>query len=286
MKMTNEELHAAVNHTAQTTGFSGRLIEKDYYCSLFLKHLADNAFLREHLVFKGGTLLAKGFLGFFRLSEDLDFAVSNEFCNSRSERRRVAEVLRDSVKQLISNIGIKEISPLRGFNESRQYNGIYGYTSVTGVTDTIKFEVGFRGDIMLPLVDTSLKTALVDPFSKRTALEPFVQKTLSREECFAEKARAALTRKTPAIRDLFDIGQIAKSGFSYSAEDFLDLVNRKISADSDATIDVTNSKKIFLNERVEQELIPVLRENHNFSFDDDWKILETIAHSASLQKKG
>ena len=51
---------AAVNFTAQRTGFAARLIEKDYFCSILLEYLASAS---KDLVFKGGTCLAKVYVG-------------------------------------------------------------------------------------------------------------------------------------------------------------------------------------------------------------------------------
>ena len=61
----------AVNFTAAETGFSPRLIEKDYFCTVLLQYLA----MAGVLVFKGGTCLAKVHGEFYRLSEDLDFVI-------------------------------------------------------------------------------------------------------------------------------------------------------------------------------------------------------------------
>ena len=62
----------ALNFTAAETLFPARLIEKDYFCTVVLTHLAK---ARGQLVFKGGTCLAKVHGDFYRLSEDLDFAI-------------------------------------------------------------------------------------------------------------------------------------------------------------------------------------------------------------------
>ncbi|MEA3514914.1 MAG: nucleotidyl transferase AbiEii/AbiGii toxin family protein, partial [Nanoarchaeota archaeon] len=58
------------------------LIIKDLYLSMILKrmgqHIEKNKeSIFRHLVFKGGTLLVKGYLGYYRFSEDLDFIYSN-----------------------------------------------------------------------------------------------------------------------------------------------------------------------------------------------------------------
>ncbi|MGH7430053.1 MAG: nucleotidyl transferase AbiEii/AbiGii toxin family protein, partial [Candidatus Methylomirabilaceae bacterium] len=73
----------AMNFTAAETAFAARLIEKDYYCSVLLEHLA--AVGGRHLVFKGGTCLAKVHAEFYRLSEDLDFVLPMAVDAPRSE---------------------------------------------------------------------------------------------------------------------------------------------------------------------------------------------------------
>jgi predicted nucleotidyltransferase component of viral defense system len=284
--MTRESLRLAVEYTAQITGFSPRLIEKDYYCSLVLKHLSQSESLRNHLIFKGGTLLAKGLLGFFRLSEDLDFSVSNSFCEPRKQRRELADAIKISIGELLTSIGFHEVSPLRGFNESRQYNGVFGYTSIMGTPDTIKFEVGFRGDLMTPPADTPLATLLADPFSRAPAINPIICKTLAPNEAYAEKARAALSRRTPAIRDLFDLAQIAKTGFALDDQEFIALVSRKLEADNSASCNTSTEKKSHLLKSVETDLAPVLKIKQEFDFDDAWEILENLAQLVTTARSG
>ncbi len=77
----------ALNFTAAETSFLPRLIEKDYFSTLLLKYLS----IENTLVFKGGTCLAKIHVGFYRLSEDIDFAISISVDSSRSERSRRGE---------------------------------------------------------------------------------------------------------------------------------------------------------------------------------------------------
>src|SRR6266478_6099280 len=82
----------ALTGTALETGFSERLIEKDYYCSVLLKDL--EVLFGQGLVFKGGTCLSKVHAEFFRLSEDLDFGMSVKPDTSRGDRRRTAEPIK------------------------------------------------------------------------------------------------------------------------------------------------------------------------------------------------
>ena len=131
----------AVNFTAAQTLFLPRLIEKDYYCTVLLIHLAaaDN-----RLVFKGGTCLAKVHAGFYRLSEDLDFVIPTPFEASRSVRRALAARFKKAVTQLPTMVdAFRVVEPLVGANNSTQYFAVIGYKSlINSQEDTIKIEVG------------------------------------------------------------------------------------------------------------------------------------------------
>lgn len=52
----------SIESTQGSTGFSSRLIEKDYYCSLILKLLYESS--NSQIIFKGGTSLNKIHVGF------------------------------------------------------------------------------------------------------------------------------------------------------------------------------------------------------------------------------
>src|SRR6266849_4946927 len=115
-----EPFREAINFTESNTGFSARLIEKDYYCSLALRGLAE-AF-QQGLIFKGGTCLSKVHSDFYRLSEDLDFVISMETNASRSARRTRIVPLQDllrSLPKLLPCFHVEE-PPLSGSNISRQ----------------------------------------------------------------------------------------------------------------------------------------------------------------------
>src|SRR3990167_10579369 len=102
--MNADEIKEAIEFTAQKTGFSARLIEKDYYCSLILNYLYSRTKLDDKLIFKGGTLLAKAYTDFFRLSEDLDFSVSNDISFSRTRRRQFAETMRTAITAMLGDL--------------------------------------------------------------------------------------------------------------------------------------------------------------------------------------
>ncbi|UVT19636.1 MAG: nucleotidyl transferase AbiEii/AbiGii toxin family protein [Nitrospira sp.] len=105
----------AINLTAAETAFAARLIEKDYYCSVLLEQLAIAA--GQDLVFKGGTCLAKVHGDFFRMSEDLDFAISMPVDSSRAERSRKVARLKQTIDNLPDSLGCFSITePMQGAN--------------------------------------------------------------------------------------------------------------------------------------------------------------------------
>ena len=54
-------------------------IEKDYVISWLLYGIANNPFLKEHLLFKGGAVLKKAYFPAYRYSDDLEFTFQGDF---------------------------------------------------------------------------------------------------------------------------------------------------------------------------------------------------------------
>lgn len=279
--MEIEDLKDAVEYTSQKTGFSARLIEKDYYCSLILEYLYSQTDLKNKLIFKGGTLLAKAYTDFFRLSEDLDFSVLNEISITRPKRREFASIVRLIILKMLKDLQLTEVSAFRGFNESQQYNAVFKYQSYLGFSETIKFEVGFRNDLTGPHESVKLKTLLLDAMKNKPVLAPIEGLGLSLEEAYAEKCRAALSRKDPAIRDFFDLWIAKKRGILPDTEQFFRLVKLKIEADSSAFVDTSTLKREALQKQIEHELNSVLKEEmiSSFDFSDSWAVVLRIAQT-------
>lgn len=110
-------------------------------------------------------------------------------------------------------------------------------------------------------------------------------KALAPIEAYAEKARAALSQRAPAIRDLFDLAQISSSGFVLGAQEFVALVSRKLEADSSASCNTSTEKKSQLFKMVETDLTPVLKIKQEFDFADAWKALENLAQLVTTASK-
>ncbi len=245
--------------TASETGFSQRLIEKDYYCSVLLNDLT--ALYGQGLVFKGGTCLSKVHAGFFRLSEDLDFAVSVKPDAARGERRRLAEPFKAYLAGVAARLPIfSEAVALTGQNVNKQYNGQFAYRSaVTRDLESIKIEISLREEFLLPCTELPARTILIDPLTRSPAVAPVAVRAISLREAYAEKTRAALTRRDPAIRDFFDLDNAIRKGLiQHGAPAFLGLVAHKLAV-TDDPVDLSTTRLDVLTRQIETQLKPVLR---------------------------
>ncbi len=265
--------------TAQFTGYSPRLIEKDYFCTVLLEHLAGED---GSLVFKGGTCLAKVHGRFYRLSEDLDFSIPLAHGATRSERKRAAEKFKLAMASLADQVSAFQIiQPCRGANNSTQYAAIVGYQSLTSAAaDTIKIEVGLREPLLTPAIVGAALTMLVDPGNEQPLLPPVAVKCLSQPEAYAEKFRAALSRREAAIRDFYDLDHAVRlQGLQAESAELIDLVRKKLSVPGNDAINTSDDRLAVLRGQVETQLRPVLREAEFGQFDLDraFAIVATMA---------
>jgi predicted nucleotidyltransferase component of viral defense system len=263
-----EEFLSALAHTAAETGFSQRLIEKDYFCTLVLYELAPG--FKAGLLFKGGTSLSKVHAGFYRLSEDLDFAISVPTdAKRRIRRERIAPI-----KELFAAIPDRQPSfritgSFAGHNESKQYLGRLSYVSaVTRNDESIIVEVSLREPVLTEPLRRPARTLLSSPTSAGARIEDPMVIVLSVAETYAEKLRAALSRREPKIRDFYDIGHALKDGMiDLARTDLLRLVAKKLAVAGNDPVDASPYKLEILSRQLETELKAVLRPADYDGFD-------------------
>jgi predicted nucleotidyltransferase component of viral defense system len=259
----------AVNFTAADTAFAPRLIEKDYFCSLLLDYLAAKD---GSLTFKGGTCLTKVYAEFYRLSEDLDFAISAEAEATRAQRSQLASGVKRAVAALPKSLpGFRVVEPLEGANNSTQYNGVVAYASLLSrQEETIMIEVGLREPLLLPAEEASAGTILLDPVSRQPMVAAIRPRCISMAEAFAEKFRAALSRREVAIRDFFDIDYaVRKLGLEPQDEKMVRLVRTKLAVPGNEPVNVSEPRLVALRQQLDSQLRPVLREKDFREFDVD-----------------
>jgi hypothetical protein len=188
----------AVSYTRSETGFSARLVEKDYYCSLLLEDLL--AMASPQWVFKGGTCLSKVHSDFYRMSEDLDFAFSVPWDASRPQRSKVIAPMKEHLLRLTRRLAcFSVVEALRGFNHSTQYIGGLSYKSVvTGQDESIKVEFSIREPILEPVEHLPARALLIDPFRQAAVVTPVEVPVLSCRETYVVSPQSAISTTSTA----------------------------------------------------------------------------------------
>jgi hypothetical protein len=92
------------------------------------------------------------------------------------------------------------------------------------------------------------------------------------KEMLAEKLRAALTRKTSAIRDFFDVWYVKNnSNFDFEDAEFKKLVELKL---KEVNFEYSLEENYdLLVKQIETDLKPVLIEEFAFNFDEIYKFI-------------
>jgi predicted nucleotidyltransferase component of viral defense system len=263
---------ASINYTMASTGFLPGLIEKDYFCTLLLEFLTTE---NDTLVFKGGTCLAKVHTDFYRLSEDLDFSIPTPVAAARSERSRRAAKLKASLLTIDQRQPVfRTVHKLTGENNSTQYSAVVGYRSlVTHREETIKIQAGLRELLFMPSVKAPARTLLLDPVSDQPMMKPIMVQCLAVQEAFAEKFRAALSRRDVAIRDFYDIAYaVGNAGIRPDVDEFVELVRQKLAIPGNEPVDISEKRFIAVRRQVATQLKPVLRSKDFAAFDLEWAL--------------
>lgn len=273
----------AVRFTAAQTAFAPRLIEKDYFCTVLLAYLGTTA--GDNLIFKGGTCLAKVHAGLYRLSEDLDFAIPASVKAPRSERKGLIEGVKQALAALPKRLpNFEVVETLKGANNSKQYVAVLGYASLLSRDkETIKIEVSLREPLLMPVLEASARTLLLDPVTGNSLVSPVSVRCIAKPEALAEKFRAALTRREPAIRDFYDIDHaIRKDGLNVEDFSLVNQVKQKLAVPGNEPVDVSAEHMAALRQQMEPQLRPVLRERDFAEFDLDrvFKIVVGMAKAA------
>lgn len=274
---------AALSFTAAETGFSERLIEKDYYCSVALADLCTSD--ETAIVFKGGTCLSKIHADFFRLSEDLDFSLSTPIDSTRSQRSKGLSGFKRHFAGISHRCDCFRMDqPLAGFNNSLQYGARLAYRSaISGQAEYLKVEVSVREPIVEPHESLPARTLLLDPFRRAAAVRPFKVRVLTQREAYAEKLRAALSRREPAIRDFFDLDHAFATGKVRPSDTALvRMLRGKLAVPANEPVDVSEAKLIILRTQVETDLRPVIRvvDFQNFDVDRAFARVAKFAEAA------
>jgi len=258
----------AVRFTAASVLFEARLVEKDYFSTLVIEHLAAV----ESLVFKGGTCLAKVFAGFCRLSEDLDYAIPVAADVTRSQRRGRITAVKAALTELPRRQPVfRVVEPLVGANASTQYLATLAYTSLlSGRDEPLKIEVALREPLLREAVVGAAASVLLDTITGQPMLAKVPVRCIAPIEAYAEKLRAALSRRDVAIRDFFDVDFAVRNRLLNVDDDgLMGLVKAKLEVAGNVAVDVSPARLTELRRQLVAELKPVLRPADFAAFDLD-----------------
>lgn len=200
----------------------------------------------------------------------------------------------DPIKEIYNQLpavipGIAISKAFSGHNESRQYIGYLEYPSaVMEKQEKVKIEIGIREPLLRTSVTVETRTIAVNPFSGRSLLLIFTVHAMEMQEAYAEKVRAALTRKEPAIRDLFDLFHaVRKMKLDLDDHDFLIMVKKKLDVPGNTPVDISLEYKRGLDRgldrQLEGQLRPVLRpaDFDSFNIHEAFDLICRIADSLS-----
>lgn len=210
-------------------------LEKDYFISSFLsmwQQLRDEGNIPhlDSLIFKGGTLLARNYLNYPRISEDLDFTHkdSNNLRTIKTTGRRETQIrnriipIIDDIKHICDavNFDFKTDRTNERYIQVRNSRAVYVFylyysSLITGEQIPIKIEVNLLDHIIYDSSDETLRNIIdQDTFLKSIGydLTNRTMKTYALDEIILEKYRAILTRKALKERDILDLYLIHQKG--------------------------------------------------------------------------
>ena len=256
----------ACRRTAASEGVQPYLVEKDFYLTRVLWGFAVAS--GESLLLKGGTCLSKVDMGFYRMSEDIDFVIPWDRPTSyRSINVDKTNRVRDALRALAPDVGVILRNP-GGEMLERGSHVIWtiDYPSefaTAGGRLSIDIEASLR-----PVIRPHRRAPLQQLLSGELA-EPYRDAycwAFNWDEVRAEKVRAASDRRPRAIRDFYDLWRLAESDADMSSPGFIELVNQKLAevrraplVEQLASFGLTAAERRELQGPGMGNLIPVLR---------------------------
>ena len=248
------------------TGLPAASIEKDFWVCWSLRELFTLPGWGEHLTFKGGTSLSKGWQLIQRFSEDIDIVMDRGFLGfgggrcpetapSKKQLRVRLKALKEECQQRIHS-GLKpallarltkelpkqvswDLVPAAAEEDPDGQTLLFHYPSVmakdaTYLRPVVKIEMGARSDTE-PFSSPSIQAYLAETFPEVLVSSPFPVRCLLPERTFWEKAMllheetyrpADKTRKTRLARHYYDLWSLIRKGVGARAAADLALFRR------------------------------------------------------------
>lgn len=124
LNLSDQDRSISIKQASARSGvLSTKAIEKDWWVTLVLKALF-NSDLAQHLSFKGGTSLSKGWGLIERFSEDIDLAIERSFLGFEEDytlmrEQMIYDVNSLDLKTILERLAslLKRIHELHGIHE-------------------------------------------------------------------------------------------------------------------------------------------------------------------------
>ncbi len=259
---------------AKKLKFPEGLLEKDYHLTRILHKISKRNI--KDLVFKGGTCLNKCYLGFYRLSEDLDFVYNQDTKElSKKQIKLILDKFRRELIEILDELGFETSKELgKGWKmlTSKMQPRIVGLEIITkynsiinNSNETIKLEISFRKKLRNPTKMKAIKHEFIDALGDPILSKDVEIEVIDLTENFAEKFRALVIRKNVAIRDIYDIYFILKNNLVKIDKEFIDLILLKINENAEKKftrkdfLDFINGLESKLSDLNEKEISSLLK---------------------------
>lgn len=208
------------------------MVEKDIIIHEILTDLSHDEYFSNNFIFKGGTCLIKGYLGYYRFSEDMDFTWKNQDVYQGKSGKKINSEL----SKLIDKIGklFEKIASTRNLDFKCEKSN-RDYVELGGSNKICTFKLLYNSEVLKQKSFVKVQINFVEKLfysSKKRKLQSLVPKdneelksilsdeheyiksidfeTYEPKEILCEKIRAILTRKGIKARDFLDAYLICK----------------------------------------------------------------------------
>lgn len=249
-------------------------IEKSYVISWVTYGIANNLFLKENLIFKGGTVLKKVYFPDYRFSEDLDFTFQGKDFDIDTIRSAFTKLIEWVYEESRISLSIKDETQ----HETGNFNFYLSYTGPLGGAGANKdIKVDISKDELLYNAPEDKK--ITNSYSDLEQ-EEYSILCYTLEEVIAEKMRSVMQRTAP--RDIYDLWYL----FEVEGQDiedhifaFQDKANYK-GYDPEELIEIIERKEKIFAKHWQEHLANQMTEIPDFN--DVWR--ELGKHWRKFQK--
>lgn len=247
---------------SNTRNFDPFKFEKDFILTLILIKFW---WKYTDLIFKWWTCLNKIYFPYFRLSEDLDFVLDVNL--GRTARKTLVREYEENFVDDLTFLGLTLRDERTKFDEYKLAMFTFEYQSaINNSIQTIKIDISLKWRLSLPPKAGKIQSFFIDSvYEDPIFSQEHTILCIDLTEALAEKMRASLTRREPAIRDFFDIWYVRSVWwFDFSNPTFLSLLREKL-REVDYVYTLEENRDLLIRQ-IKTDLSPVLTDNYGFDF--------------------